>query len=125
MPEVHHGVGTTAAEGGAAPRKEYAMVDTAKARVVTVVASSEYVERIVGALQNLGARGFTQMQVSGRGLHGPRTRSALDSGNIRLETIVTPAVAEKILDHIAREYAGFEIIGFAYDVDAVPRAHFS
>jgi nitrogen regulatory protein PII len=101
------------------------MVDTARARLVTIVVSSEFAERVSGALGPLGAGGYTQVQVSGRGAHGPRTISAFDRGNVRIETIVRKEVADRILEHVARDFAGYEIIAFAQDVDAVPKAQFT
>jgi nitrogen regulatory protein P-II 2 len=100
------------------------MVDIAKAKIVTIVATSELVDRLTAALKELGAAGYTSVLVNGHGLHGKRTRGAFDAGNIRLETIVSPAVAEKILSHIATAYEGFEIVAFAHEVDAVPRSRF-
>jgi nitrogen regulatory protein PII len=100
------------------------MVDAAKARLVTIVVSSEYADRLVATLGTLGAGGYTRMDVSGHGLHGPRKINTFDSGNVRLETIVRPDVADHILEHVASEYAGFEVIAFAQDVDAVPKARF-
>jgi len=100
------------------------MVDVAKVKLVTIVASSELVERLTAALKALGASGYTSMIVSGRGLHGPRSPSAFDSGNVRLETAVSPAVAGKILEHVTAHYAGFAIVAFAHDVEAVPQSHF-
>jgi nitrogen regulatory protein P-II 2 len=100
------------------------MVDIAKVKLVTIIASAELVDRLTVALKGLGATGLTSMVVSGRGLHGPRAPSAFDSGNIRLETIVPPAIGEKILEHVATQYSGFAIVAFAHDVDAVPRSRF-
>jgi len=101
------------------------MVETARARLVTIISSSEFADRLAEMLRAIGAGGYTRVEVSGRGLHGPRKISAFDSGNARIETIVRPAIAEKILEHIANEYAGYEIIAFAQDVDAVPKAQFA
>ncbi|MGO9838634.1 MAG: P-II family nitrogen regulator [Polyangiaceae bacterium] len=101
------------------------MVETAKVKLVTVIASSELLDRLTEALRALGAAGYTTASVNGRGLHGTRKRSLFDSGNVRLETIALPLVAEKILEHVAMHYPGFEIVAFAQDVEAVPRANFS
>jgi hypothetical protein len=98
-------------------------MEVAKARLVTIIGSSEFADRIADTLRSLGAGGYTRADVSGHGLHGPRKINAFDSGNVRIETIVRPAVAEKILEYVAKEYGGCEI-AFAHDVDAVPRSHF-
>ncbi len=101
------------------------MLETAKAKLVTIIASSELADRLADALAWLGAAGYTTDSVSGLGLHGKRRRNVFDPGNVRLETIVSPSVAEKLLEHVATEYAGFGIVAFAHDVEAVPKAHFS
>jgi nitrogen regulatory protein P-II 2 len=101
------------------------MVDTAKAKLVTIILGSELMDRLTQTLAELGATGYTSVAVSGRGLHGRRTQNTFDSGNIRFETIVSPSIAEKILEHVESKYVGFEVVAFAHDVDAVPKAHFS
>jgi nitrogen regulatory protein PII len=104
--------------------EEYNVVDTVKIKLVTMVVSSEMLDRLTVALKALGAAGYTSVGVNGHGLHGARTRNAFDSGNVRLEMLVSPAVADKILEHVATQYAGFDIVAFTHDVEAVPRAHF-
>lgn len=100
------------------------MADTAKVKLVTIITSSELLDRLTVALRALGADGYTSVVVNGRGRHGERTRNAFDSGNVRLETLVVPAVAETILEHVATQYSGFDVVAFTHDVEAVPRAHF-
>jgi nitrogen regulatory protein PII len=101
------------------------MVDTAHVKLITIIASSELQERLEKDLRRLGASGYTVSQVDGRGQHGPRTRGMFDIGNVRIETIVAPAIAEAILTHLARQAEVFEVVAFAQDVDAVPRNHFA
>jgi nitrogen regulatory protein PII len=100
------------------------MKEVFKAKLVTIIASSEFVDRLAETLRSLGARGYTMTDARGRGVHGPRGLSFFDAGNARIETIVPAAVADKILEHIVKDYAGDEIIAFSHDVDAVPKAHF-
>jgi nitrogen regulatory protein PII len=100
------------------------MKDVSTARLVTIIASLEFVDRLAETLRSLGARGYTMTDARGRGLHGPRGFTFFDAGNARIETVVPPAVADKILEHIVKDYRGDEIIAFAHDVEAVPRAHF-
>jgi nitrogen regulatory protein P-II 2 len=100
------------------------MADTAKVKLVTIITSSELLDRLTVALRAIGADGYTTAVVNGHGHHGVRKRNAFDSGNVRLETLVSHAVAEKILEHVATQYSGFDIVAFSHEVEAVPRAHF-
>jgi nitrogen regulatory protein PII len=99
-------------------------MDTAKIRVVTIVATAELQERLEKDLWALGARGLTVGKVDGRGSHGVRRAGFLDRANVRLETLVTAPIADKILDCIVKQYAGQEIVAYAHDVEAVPAGHF-
>lgn len=96
----------------------------ARARLVTVIAPAEMVERVQSLVRQLGATGYTMASVDGFGQHGVRRHALLDAGNIRLEAVVTSAIATRILLHVETEFAGMPIIAFASDVDAVPRGHF-
>jgi nitrogen regulatory protein PII len=101
------------------------MVDTARMKLVTIIGSSELQDRFERDLRRLGASGYTISKVDGRGRHGPRTRGMFDVGNVRLETIVSPEIAETLLAHLSREAETTELVAFAQDVEAVPRKHFA
>jgi hypothetical protein len=93
-------------------------------KVVTIVAPWEMLERVQADIQSLGARGFTRVPASGYGTHGPRERGFFEPGNERIETIVSPAVAERILEHVHAKYAAHDVVAFACDALAVPRSRF-
>jgi nitrogen regulatory protein PII len=99
------------------------MVATKKMKLVTIIISSELLDRLVAGLKAFGVPGYTSVAVDGHGLHGSRTRNAFDSGNVRLETVVTPALAQTLLEYLAMEYASFDILTFTQDVDVLPRPH--
>jgi MFS superfamily sulfate permease-like transporter len=71
-------------------------------RRVTIVAGSELEPELTAKIVELGASGFTSIACSGAG------RTTLGAGNsraipqIRIETVVSAEVAERILDHIHR-----------------------
>jgi hypothetical protein len=100
------------------------MVDTARAKLITVIASFELQDRLEHDLPGLGATGFSLCKVDGRGKHGRRRRGVLDGGNIRFETVVAPAAAEAIMAYLAQLAEGGEMVAFCQDVDALPRKHF-
>jgi hypothetical protein len=43
-----------------------------------------------------------------------------DAPDLRLEMLVAPALAEKILERVARRYVDQPIMGYVHDVQAVP-----
>jgi nitrogen regulatory protein PII len=100
------------------------MVDIARAKLVTIIASAELQDRLEHDLRSLGAGGYSVTRVDGRGRQGPRIRGLFEIGNVRIETIVAPAAAEGILTHLARQAETKDIVAFSQDVDAIPRRHF-
>jgi hypothetical protein len=100
------------------------MVNTAKVKLVTIVVAWELIDRLTFTLGALGVVGYTKGPVTGRGHHGLRKRGVFDAGNIRLETLVSSAIAEKIFEHLTTEYADSEIVAFVHDVEALPRSRF-
>jgi hypothetical protein len=100
-------------------------LETAKIKLVTVIATSELEDRLMEDLRKAGATGYTISSVSsGGGSHGPRHRGMFDTGNLRIEMLVTPDVATKLLEVVVAHYKGMSLIAFAQDVEAVPRKNF-
>jgi nitrogen regulatory protein P-II 2 len=96
------------------------MVETAKVRLVTLIAAFELEERLVKDLRALGVKGYMVGKVNGRGVHGTRMAGLSDAPDLRLEMLVAPALAEKILERVARRYVDQPIMGYVHDVQAVP-----
>jgi nitrogen regulatory protein P-II 2 len=101
------------------------MVDKARVKLVTVIASYEMQERVEQDLERLGARGYTVTLANGRGEHGVRNRGFFEIGNVRVEALVSPAVADAVLEHFAKEAPLRQWLAFAQDVEAVPMRHFT
>jgi hypothetical protein len=100
-------------------------LETAKIKLVTVIATSELEDRLMADLRKAGATGYTISGVSaGGGSHGPRHRGMFDTGNLRIEVLVSAEVAKKLLEVVVTHYANMSIIAFAQDVEAVPRKNF-
>jgi nitrogen regulatory protein P-II 2 len=92
---------------------------TTTLKLVTLVAEPVLESKLVHDLTALGATGWTITE--GRG-SGSSQRHATDfpGENIRLETIVAPAVAERIVQHMASHYfADYSLICFVSDVAVV------
>jgi nitrogen regulatory protein PII len=88
-------------------------------KLVTIVAEGFLEEKLVREVKKLGARGYTITPARGEGSRGVRI-SEWEGGNIRLETIVSPAVADKILERLAEAYfANYAVIAFVDTVEVV------
>jgi len=92
---------------------------TVPLRKVTIVAEALLESRLLGDVRDCGARGFTLTEVRGEGSRGVRA-SEWEGRNVRIETLVAPDVAERILDHLAEHYfRNFALIAYAQTVDVV------
>lgn len=88
-------------------------------KLVTIIAEGFLEERLIRDIKKLGAKGYTITAARGEGSRGVRA-SEWEGGNIRLETVVSPLVAEKILGHLAEVYfANYAVIAFVEDVEVV------
>lgn len=88
-------------------------------KLVTIVAEPVLEERLVEALHRLGARGHTVCEVHGAGSRGMRASDPPGRG-VRIETVVSPQVAERILDHVATHYfPHYAVIAFVSAIEVV------
>ena len=98
--------------------------EKAKVKLVTVVASFQFGDRICDDLKALGVSGYTRSKVDGWGVHGARKAGFIDGANVRLETLVGAELADKVLRMIATNFTGDAVVAFAVDAEAVPSSHF-
>jgi nitrogen regulatory protein P-II 2 len=96
------------------------MTDTVRVSLVTVIAVFELEERFVEDLRALGVKGYTVGKVEGRGAHGHQMAGLVDAPNMRLEMLVPPALARRVLERIADRYADQPIMAFCHEVEAMP-----
>lgn len=101
------------------------MAQTARVKLVTVIAVFEIEERLMKDLTALGVKGLTLCNVNGRGLHGPQMSGLTDAPNLHVEMLVSSELATRILDRIVSRYAGQPVMAYVHDVDAVPSEHFA
>ena len=80
-------------------------MDTTERQIVTVIAEAAVESRLIEDVRRLGAKGYSIGHVRGEGTTG-RLLQDLNGPSVRLETIVTEAVADAILEHLAVEYFG-------------------
>ncbi|MBL8694065.1 MAG: transcriptional regulator [Planctomycetes bacterium] len=92
---------------------------TTPLKLVTVVAESVLGDRICEEMRSLGAKGFTVSEATGEGSRGLRT-SELGGKNVRIEAVVGPDAADRILERLAERYfPHYAIIAFVHDVHVV------
>jgi nitrogen regulatory protein P-II 2 len=99
-------------------------MQTTKLKLVTIIAEAILEDRLLKALGQLGARGYTVDAVHGKGSRGIR---GIDMGgqNIRVETIVGPEVAERIMAHVAQHYfADYAVIVYCVEAEVLRSAKY-
>lgn len=72
-------------------------------RVLTIVAEAVLESRLLHELHECGARGWTVTDARGRGPRDRRTGD-ISGGNVRIETVVTPEVMQRIVDRLKVDY---------------------
>ena len=94
-------------------------MNTTPAKRITIIAERLLEDRLVRDLQICGATGYTITDARGAGSRGVRV-SQWEGGNIRLETLVSMAVADKILELLNRKYfEHFAVIATLENVEVV------
>jgi len=92
---------------------------TVPLKLVTIVAEPVLEERLLEALHRLGASGHTVSDVHGAGSRGMRASDPPGQG-VRIEVVVSEAVADRILDHVAEHYfPHYAVIAFVAEVHVV------
>jgi nitrogen regulatory protein P-II 2 len=98
---------------------------TTRLALVTIIAEPVLEGRITRELRQLGATGFTVVEGRGEGSRG-RHAAEIPGVNVRIETIVGHALAQRILEHIAHAYfEDFGVIAFTSEVAVVRSAKYT
>jgi nitrogen regulatory protein PII len=88
-------------------------------KLVTIVAEPVLEEQLTNLLRRLGARGFTVTESRGEGSRGMRASEVPGQG-VRIESVVSEAVADRILEQVARQYfTNYAVIAFVSEVEVV------
>lgn len=86
---------------------------------ITVVSEALISEQIIDDFINLGASGYTTTAAEGRGSRGVRA-SEWEGRNVKIESVVSPLVADKILERLANNYfKNYAVIAWMHDVEVV------
>jgi len=92
---------------------------TVSLKLVTIVAEPVLEEQIATALRRLGATGYTVTEAHGAGSRGMRA-SDPPGESVRIETVVSAAVADRILAHVAEHYfPHYAVIAYVATVEVV------
>lgn len=92
---------------------------TVRMKRITIIGDETVRYRILEEVQDLGATGYTEYLVHGKGARGVRPRHA-EPPNAKIEVIATPEVAERIFLHVAEHYfADYAMIAFLDDVEVL------
>lgn len=78
-------------------------MDTEEMVLVTIVAEAVVEHRLVRDVAAAGSHGWTVCDARGRGSRGVRA-DEFEGSNIRLETLVPAAVADRILAVLSQDY---------------------
>jgi nitrogen regulatory protein P-II 2 len=86
-------------------------------QLVTIIAEGLLRDRLIDDLTRLGARGYTiQGEVHGHGTRGV-TERFWHGSQIRIESLVSAATADKLLHHLQEAYfADYSVVAYATDV---------
>lgn len=88
-------------------------------KLVTIICEPVLEAKIEQDLKRLGASGYTVTEGRGAGSRG-RNADAIPGSNIRLEAIVAPDAAERIIAWIAEHYfEHYSVIAWLSDVQVV------
>jgi hypothetical protein len=91
---------------------------TTRLKLVTIVAEAVLEQRLIAEVRQSGATGCSVGEVRGEGSRGVRA-SDFEGKNIRLETVVTADVADRILEGLADRWFQYAVIAWVADVDVV------
>jgi nitrogen regulatory protein P-II 2 len=95
------------------------MMQTTRLKLVTIIAERILEERLLRELRQLGSRGYTVGEARGEGTRGMH---AIDweGQNVRIETLVSPETAERIMAHVAAHYfADYAVILYMVDAEVL------
>jgi len=89
-------------------------------RLLTVVTEAVLERELVAELESLGVRGHTITDARGRGSRGRRQSDWAQDGNIRIEVVCEPALAERVAARLReRYYDHYAMILFMQDVNVL------
>ncbi len=99
-------------------------MQTAQLSLITIIAEHILRERIIEDIRTAGATGFTLTEVYGEGTRGVRA-STWQGNNIKVETLVSAEVAERILERLSDTYfEHYAVIAYRSSIEVIRGAKF-
>ncbi|MFO0954065.1 MAG: hypothetical protein U0835_23500 [Isosphaeraceae bacterium] len=80
------------------------MIELVTIRRVTVYATAALEQNLISHFLSLGANGYSVTPCRGKGEHAVLSDPMTPSSQVRIELIVQPAVADKILMYLQADY---------------------
>jgi nitrogen regulatory protein P-II 2 len=94
-------------------------MNTTQLKKVTIIAEAVLEDRLIREVRELGSRGYTLTEVRGEGSRGVRA-SEWEGKNVQLELLVSPEVADSLLEHLATHYfEHYAVVAYVVDVAVV------
>ncbi len=88
--------------------------------LITIVTEASLERRMIADLERLGAHGWTVTDARGKGAEGEREPGIDTIGNIRIEVVCDPPVAERIAEHFRRTwFEGYATVLYLSDVRVI------
>lgn len=92
---------------------------TTTLKLVTIITERILEDRLLRALDELGAKGYTLTQATGKGSRGVRA-SEWEGPDTRIESLVSAKVADAIVEHVADKYfEHYAVIVYVQDAEVV------
>ncbi len=92
---------------------------TTTLKLVTIVTERILEDRLLRKVQELGAKGYTLTQATGKGSRGVRA-SEWEGPDTRIQSLVSEEVADAILEHIAENFfEHYAVIVYVQDAEVV------
>lgn len=94
-------------------------------QLVTIIAEPSLESKLTSELRLLGATGYTVLEGRGAGTRGGSRGIDIPGANVRIETLVPHAVAERIVEHLAQHYfTDYSLAAYVTDVGVVRTAKY-
>lgn len=95
-------------------------------RLVTIIAEPILKDRLLQEIHTLGAHGYTISEVHGEGTRGIHASQWQGGGNVKIETLVSPEVADRIMEAMTDHYfPNYAVIAYVHDVQVVRSEKFA
>ena len=94
-------------------------MQTTTLKLVTIVTERILEDRLLRKVEELGAKGYTLTQATGKGSRGVRA-SEWEGPDTRIQSLVSEEVANAIVEHIAENFfEHYAVIVYVQDAEVV------